>query len=53
MTIDNTSQCEDCKYNIIDEDDPARVMCFCKLDERWRIYGSHLECSRKEEETKD
>ena len=50
MTIDNTSQCAEpmCKFCILDESDRAKILCFCKLDERWRIWGSHLECNRKE-----
>lgn len=49
MTIDNTSQCENCKFCECDDSNPAKIMMYCRIDDRYRIFGSHLECDRKEE----
>ena len=49
MTTDTTADCEGCRHCVLDESNPAKIMCFCNIDERWRIYGSHLNCDRKEE----
>ena len=48
MTIDNTSQCEDCTFCTLDESNPAKIICYCRIDDRYRIYGAHIECDRKE-----
>ena len=53
MIIDNTSQCENCIYSILDESNPAKIMTFCQIDEHWRIYGSHLQCDKKIEEKEE
>ena len=50
MTIDNTSQCEGCLYSAIDESDPAKIIVYCRIDDHYRIWGSHIECNRKEED---
>ena len=50
MIIDNVSQCEDCKFSEVDESNPAKIMVYCRIDDKYRIFGSHLECDRKEKE---
>ena len=49
MTIDNVSQCEGCKFSAIDESNPAKIIVYCRIDDRYRIWGAHIECDRKEE----
>lgn len=49
MKIDNTSQCENCKYCITDDSNSAKIMMYCELDEKNRIYGMYVDCERKEE----
>ena len=49
MTTDTTADCETCRYGVLDENNPAKIMVYCKIEDRWRIYGSHLNCDKKEE----
>lgn len=49
MTIDNTSQCSKCKFCTLDESNSAKILVYCRIDDKYRIWGAHLECDRKEE----
>ena len=49
MTTDTTADCETCKYGLLDDTNPAKILCYCKLDDRYRIFGMYLKCDRKEE----
>ena len=42
-----TSECEECKYGIIKEDDPAQIRVFCKDRNREYYYGQCIPCENK------
>lgn len=48
MKIDDTSQCEGCRYASLDESNKAKILVTCDFDGKTRIYGQHIECERKE-----
>lgn len=48
MQVDNTSQCENCRYSVLDESNKAKIMVYCDFDGKTRIYGQHVDCDRKE-----
>ena len=49
MAIDNTSQCEGCKFCILDESNSAKILVTCDIDGKTRIYGQHMDCDKREE----
>lgn len=49
MKTNTTADCETCKFCTLDESDCAKIMVYCSIDDRYRIYGSFLECERGEE----
>lgn len=49
MKINDTSYCEGCKFCIMDDSNKAKIMMYCELDEKNRIYGAYVDCERKEE----
>lgn len=48
MQIDNTSQCENCRYCQMNESNKAKIMVTCDFDGKTRIYGQHIDCDKKE-----
>ena len=53
MTTDTTADCESCVHCVLDESNPSKILCYCQLDDRWRIYGRNLNCDRKEEKREE
>lgn len=49
MTTDTTADCETCKFCTLDESNSAKILVYCRIDDKYRIWGAHLECDRKEE----
>ena len=49
MKINDTSYCEGCKFCTMDDSNKAKIMMYCELDEKNRIYGAYVDCERKEE----
>jgi hypothetical protein len=48
MKIDNTSQCETCKFCICDDSNSAKILMTCERDGKTRYYGQYIDCDRKE-----
>lgn len=49
MQISDTSHCEGCKFCVVNEINKAKILMYCELDEKERIYGAAFICDRKEE----
>lgn len=48
--INNTSDCEKCKYAKIDEANKARIKIICSYRDKIYYYGQHIECDDYEKE---
>ena len=48
MQINNTSECENCRYCSLNENNKAKILVTCDFDEKTRIYGQHVDCDKKE-----
>ena len=44
MNMIITSECEYCKYGIIDDSKKAKVMVHCELKDKSYIYGQCVPC---------
>ena len=40
--------CEDCIHGTLDESNPAKIMAYCDIRERWFIYGTSIQCEYRE-----
>ena len=49
MAISNTSECEKCKFCILDDSDRAKILVTCERDGKTRYYGQYIDCDHKEE----
>ena len=43
-----TSECEECSHSILDESNKSKIMIYCKLKDKWYIYGQCIPCNVKE-----
>lgn len=43
-----TSECEHCKYGIIDDSNKARIMVYCSYRDKKYFYGQCIPCEDKE-----
>ena len=41
-------ECEDCLHSEFDETNPAKVMIYCRIKDKWYIYGKCVPCEYKE-----
>ena len=48
MKTCTSADCVKCKYCTVDSSNRAKIMVYCSVDERWRIYGSFLNCEKGE-----
>lgn len=48
MKTCTTAECETCKFCTLDESNHAKIMVYCSIDDKWRIYGSFLNCEKGE-----
>lgn len=48
MKTCTTADCEKCKFCTLDESNSAKIMVYCSIDDKWRIYGSFLNCEKGE-----
>ena len=39
--------CEDCRYSTFDESNKAKIMVYCRIRDKWYIYGQALQCEDK------
>lgn len=43
-----TSECEQCPQSIIDDEDKARVIVYCKVKDKMYFWGQCIPCDYKE-----
>lgn len=48
-----TSECEECLHSELDETNPAKIMVYCRIKEKWYIYGKCIPCEFKEKKKND
>ncbi len=47
MNMIITSECEECYYGIINEENPAKIKVFCKDRNKEYYYGQCIPCDNK------
>lgn len=47
MNMILTSECEECKYGIIDESNKAKIKVFCEDKNKEYYYGQCIPCENK------
>lgn len=53
MSMILTSECEDCEYGIINDDDPAKIKVFCSYRNKEYYYGQCIPCENKTKKRKN
>lgn len=48
-----TSECEQCIYSTINDEDKARVKIYCKVKDKTYYWGQCIPCDYKEEKNKN
>ncbi len=48
MKMINTSECEKCKFGIVEEVSKARVVVHCTVKNKDYIYGACIPCDNRE-----
>lgn len=48
-----TSECEECLHSELNETNPAKIMVYCRIKEKWYIYGKCIPCEFKEKKRND
>lgn len=43
-----TSECEQCLHSELDETNKSKIMVYCRLKDKWYIYGQCIPCDMKE-----
>lgn len=41
-------ECEDCLHSEFDETNIAKIMVYCRIKDKWYIYGKCIPCEFKE-----
>lgn len=49
----NTSECEECRYGTLHEEDKARIKIYCSLREKEYWYGQCIPCDNKSKKLED
>lgn len=44
----NTSECESCLHSEVDESNKAKIMVYCRIKDKWYIYGQCIPCENRE-----
>lgn len=44
-----TSECEHCKYGVIDDSNKAKIVVYCNYKEKEYLYGQCIPCDYYEE----
>lgn len=44
----NTSECESCLHSEVNESNKAKIMVYCRIKDKWYIYGQCIPCENKE-----
>ena len=53
MNMILTSECEECKYGTIDENNKARIKVICAYKNKKYHYGQCIPCESKVKKTED
>lgn len=49
MKMINTSECESCKYALINDTDKSKVIVFCLVKQKEYYYGACIPCENYKE----
>lgn len=53
MNMILTSECEECRYGIIDDRDRSKIKVFCKDKDKEYYYGQCIPCENKTKKVKN
>lgn len=48
MNMINTSECEFCTHSLLNEENKAKIMVYCRVKDKNYIYGQCIPCDYKE-----
>ena len=49
----NTSECEECKYGTVIEEDKAHIKVYCAIKDKYYFFGQCIQCINKEKINED